>query len=51
MMNSTDIFVLALLLSSPWYVEGVDFLDSTSEKGKELHLHLNLERGFLLKFV
>ncbi len=45
-MNSTDIFKLALGLSSPWYVEVVEFLDCTSEKGKELHLHLNFERGY-----
>lgn len=45
-MNSTDIFRIALGLSSPWYVERVEFLDSTSEKGKELHLHLNFERGY-----
>lgn len=43
-MNSKEIFGIALGLSSPWYVERVEFLDSSDSK--ELHLYLNFERGY-----
>lgn len=45
-MNSNDIFSVALGLVSPWYVERVEFLESANSLFKELHLHLNFERGF-----
>jgi len=44
-MNSTEIFTMALGLSSPWYVEQVEFKSSESEKYQELHIYLNFERG------
>lgn len=43
-MNSKEIFRIALGLSNPWYVERVEFIDSTDSK--ELHLYLNFERGY-----
>ena len=45
-MNSTEIFGIALGLSSPWYVEKVSFLDSPTSVSKALHLYLNFERGY-----
>ena len=48
-MNSTEIFSIALGLSSPWYVEKVEFLSSSSGVSHELHLHLNFERGYKFK--
>ena len=45
-MNSTEIFSIALGLSSPWYVEKVEFLNTSSESSHELHLYLNFERGY-----
>jgi len=46
MMNSTEIFGIALGLGSPWYVERASFLDSPSDDTKELHLYLNFTRGY-----
>lgn len=43
-MNSKEIFEIALGLRSPWYVERIEFLDSSDSK--ELHLYLNFERGY-----
>jgi transposase len=45
-MNSTEIFSTALGLSSPWYVEKAEFLDSAESISKELHLYMNFERGY-----
>jgi len=45
-MNSTEIFSLVLGLKSPWYVETAEFQESASGISKELHLHLNFERGY-----
>jgi transposase len=45
-MNSTEIFGIGLGLSSPWYVERVELLNSTIDQGKELHLYLDFERGY-----
>lgn len=45
-MNSTEIFSIALGLSSPWFVEHVEFKDSLAGGVKELHLHLSFERGY-----
>jgi len=45
-MNSTEIFRIALGLNSPWYVEKAELQDSASGVSKELHLHLNFERGY-----
>ncbi|MFA6806588.1 MAG: hypothetical protein WCR29_04130 [Bacteroidales bacterium] len=47
-MNSTEIFDLALGLSSPWYVSKVEFLDSI-EGTKELHIYIDFERGYKFK--
>lgn len=51
MMNSTEIFGIALGLSSPWYVERAEFLLSESDSHKELHLYLNFERGYKFPLV
>jgi len=45
-MNSSEIFGIALGLSSPWYVEKVELLESADLLSKELHIYLNFERGF-----
>ena len=45
-MNSIEIFKMALGLSSPWYVEKAEFIDSAERISKELHLYLNFERGY-----
>lgn len=45
-MNSTEIFGIALGLSSPWYVEKVELLPGELTGEKELHLYLNFERGY-----
>jgi hypothetical protein len=45
-MNSIEIFKIALGLSSPWYVEKAEFLDSAESISKELYLYLNFERGY-----
>jgi transposase len=44
-MESKDIFSLALGLETPWYVEKVELLAAT-ESLKELHLHLNFQKGY-----
>jgi hypothetical protein len=44
-MNSTEIFSMALGLCSLWYVERVGFVAS-GEGERELHLHINFERGY-----
>ncbi len=43
MENSKEIFTLALNLVSPWFVERIDFIDSS--KGKELHIFISFTRG------
>ena len=48
-MNTTEIFSLGLGLSSPWYVERVEFTETETVLIKELHLYLNFERGY--KFI
>jgi len=45
-MNSTEIFGIALGLSSSWYVESAEFSSLVSDSQKELHLYLNFERGY-----
>ena len=45
-MNSSEIFGIALGLSSPWYVECVEFIESGNAQSKDLHIYLNFERGF-----
>jgi len=45
-MNSTEIFGIGLGLISPWYVERVEFLESSTGLSQELHLYLNFERGY-----
>jgi hypothetical protein len=45
-MNSREIFAIALGLSSPWYVERVEFIDSDNGLSKDSHIYLNFERGF-----
>lgn len=42
--NSAEIFELALGLSSPWYVEKVEFVGF--DTSKELHIYINFEKGF-----
>lgn len=46
-MNSTEIFSIALGLSSPWYVKDLIFSDSGNHR--ELHIYLDFERGH--KFI
>jgi transposase len=45
-MNTTEIFSIGLGLSSPWFVEHVEFLEPEEGGNKELHLYLNFERGY-----
>jgi hypothetical protein len=45
-MNSSEIFGIALGLSSPRHVEKIEFIESGSSISKELHIHLNFERGY-----
>jgi hypothetical protein len=45
-MNSTEIFGIALGLSSLWYVEKVELLPQELTGEKELHHYLNFERGY-----
>jgi hypothetical protein len=45
-MNSSEIFSIALGLQSSWYVKRVELTDSAVSISKELHLHLNFERGY-----
>lgn len=47
MNNSTEIFEIGLSLSSPWYVEKVEF--TPVENGRELHIYLNFQKGFKFK--
>jgi transposase len=44
-MNSTDIFTVGLGLSSPWFVSNVELVELNSQE-KELHIHIDFERGF-----
>jgi transposase len=46
LMNSEQIFQLALGLSEPWYVSKVEFLDG--ELQKELHLTIDYKAGFFI---
>lgn len=43
--NSTEIFSLALGLESPWFIENVKFEKVEEFSKKELHIHINFERG------
>lgn len=47
MNNSSEIFEIGLGLSSPWFVEKVEFLPI--ENGKELHIYLNFTKGYKFK--
>lgn len=47
MNNSAEIFELALNLQRPWYIEKVEFI--LNEGIRELHIHINFERGFKFK--
>jgi hypothetical protein len=44
MNNSAEIFEIGLGLSSPWFIEKVEF--ETIENVKELHIHINFKKGF-----
>lgn len=44
MMNSTEIFALALGLKTPWEITNVD-LSTDEESVKELNIHLGFKRG------
>ena len=44
-MNRSEIFSIALGLASPWYVKQVEFLGSSDNLSKELHLYLDFARG------
>jgi transposase len=43
MINSTNLFALALNVSAPWKVEEVEF--ENTPKSKELHIKIDFERG------
>lgn len=43
MNNSAEIFELALGLTSPWYIEKVEFISEGSER--ELHIHIDFKKG------
>lgn len=43
-MNSTQLFEQALSLSTPWYVERVEF-KTAIDQSNELHIYLNFKRG------
>lgn len=45
-MNSTEIFAIALGLSSPWEVKKIVFENTPSNSMKELHIYLDFDRGF-----
>lgn len=47
MENSSLIFEIALGLSSPWFVKNISF--EQAEFGRELHIHLDFEKGFKFK--
>jgi transposase len=47
-MNSAMIFSLALGIESPWVITNIEFLETGSTE-KELHIHLDFERGFRFK--
>lgn len=44
-MNSTEIFSLALGLNRPWIITNVEFVEVVPNV-KELHIHIDFERGF-----
>ena len=44
-MNSTEIFSLALGLNQPWIISKVEFVEVVPNE-KELHIHIDFERGF-----
>lgn len=44
-MNSTEIFSLALGLAQPWIITNVEFVEVVPNV-KELHIHIDFERGF-----
>jgi transposase len=43
--NSAEIFSLALGLKEPWFVEEVTFVDVGVSNKKELHIHINFQKG------
>ena len=43
MINSVQLFEMALGVQSPWKIEGVDFVDSSS--GQELHIRIDFKKG------
>jgi transposase len=48
-MNTTELFNIALGLSRPWYIRQIELLPVEESKAKELHIHLDFEKGF--KFI
>jgi hypothetical protein len=44
-MESKEIFSIALGLEKSWYVDKVELLDSSTVSRKELHMHLNFQKG------
>ncbi|MFT6503707.1 MAG: hypothetical protein ACJASQ_003845 [Crocinitomicaceae bacterium] len=47
MENSSLIFEMALGLSSPWYIKNISF--EQSGEVRELHIHIDFEKGFKFK--
>jgi transposase len=47
MNNSAEIFEIGLGLTSPWFVEKVNF--ETINTGRELHIYLNFQKGSKFK--
>ena len=43
--NSNEIFSLALGLVSPWFIEDLQLVDTTSSSIKELHIYINFHKG------
>jgi transposase len=43
-MNSIQLFQLALDLTSPWYIERVEFTEQEAGK-RQLNIHINFQKG------
>jgi len=45
MNNSKEIFSLALGLSTPWYIDGLELLESADGPFKDLHIYIDFHKG------
>lgn len=51
-MESAELFAMALQLSSPWFIDKVELVDSsaaTPMSGRELHIRIDFKRGGLFR--